>query len=570
MRILIPIFALLILASCSSYQKALRKHNKLSDRERLSISSVFTDASREKILGNLSKARDLYEFIIEKDPLHDASLYELSLILGSEGKTEEAIEKINLAIKIDPENKWYEIAKARIFESGGKFSEAADVYRELLKNDPGNYDIFMSEAEAWINAKEYDKAVQVYNELENIHGVSEEVSIRRYYIYVMNRQDNKAIAELEKLAANFPGNSEYLNVLIEYYMMEGKLSLAYEKIQLLQEIDPGNGYAHIYLSEYYRAAGRQDKSSDELLLAIASPSLVVDEKIKMLYNFYEVGSAYGDTLFLYQLMDTLVAVHPDDAKSWAMYADILKNNGDTKAAIDKWEMSIENDSSKFKVWETLMMSLYEEGDHEKLQIYSSEAVILFPEQGLSWFFNGMAYFESKEYEGAVMPLKMALDLIYDNKELKAQCMFVLAESYNHTGRFEQSDEMYSKLFLLEPNNYLAINNYAYYSALRNANLEDAKNRMLPLIEKYPDNAGFLDTYAYVLFRQKKYEEASQFMKQALNSGGDDDGTIVEHYGDILYFLGNVENAVSEWQKAKELGGTSEWIDKKIDDKKYYE
>lgn len=570
MRKLTIILLFIAFGACSPYQKALRKHNRLSDRERLALTSVFTDASREKILGHLSKARDLYNFVLEKDPLHDASLYELSIILGHEGKTDEAIEMIDLAIKINPENKWYKVAKARIYESGGRFSDAAMVYRDILKDDPGNYDVLMAEADAWLNATESDKAIAVYDELESLFGISEEICIRKYYIYVVNRQDDKAIKELDKLAENFPGNTEYFNVLIEYYLMEGRLSLALEKIQMLQAVDPGNGFAHIYLSEYYRAAGRDDKSEEELLSAIASTGLVIDEKIKVLFSFYESGSAYGDTLFLYRLMDTLVSTHPDEAKAWAMYSDILSNNGETKLAIEKWEKSIEQDSSKFLVWESLMMALYSEGDYIELEKYSSLAVILFPEQGLTWFFNGVSYFETKEYEGAIMPLEMALDLLYDNKEMKIQCMFILAEAYHYTERFEKSDDMFIDLFLLDPNNYIAINNYAYYSALRKANLQDAEERMLPLIEKFPDQSGFLDTYAYILFRQGKYEAASQFIKQALENGGDKDGLIVEHYGDILYFLGKAENAVIQWQKAKELGETSDLIDKKIDDKKYYE
>jgi tetratricopeptide (TPR) repeat protein len=111
MRKLTIILLFIAFGACSPYQKALRKHNRLSDRERLALTSVFTDASREKILGHLSKARDLYNFVLEKDPLHDASLYELSIILGHEGKTDEAIEMIDLAIKIIPENKWYKVAR---------------------------------------------------------------------------------------------------------------------------------------------------------------------------------------------------------------------------------------------------------------------------------------------------------------------------------------------------------------------------------------------------------------------------------------------------------------------------
>jgi len=52
--------------------------------------------------------------------------------------------------------------------------------------------------------------------------------------------------------------------------------------------------------------------------------------------------------------------------------------------------------------------------------------------------------------------------------------------------------------------------------------------------------------------------------------GSNNGTIIEHYGDVLYKLGDKEQALEQWKKAKELGDTSEFIDKKIADKKLYE
>ena len=46
--------------------------------------------------------------------------------------------------------------------------------------------------------------------------------------------------------------------------------------------------------------------------------------------------------------------------------------------------------------------------------------------------------------------------------------------------------------------------------------------------------------------------------------------VVEHYGDILYQLGNIEDAIIEWEKAKKLGGASKFLDKKIEDGTLYE
>ena len=69
---------------------------------------------------------------------------------------------------------------------------------------------------------------------------------------------------------------------------------------------------------------------------------------------------------------------------------------------------------------------------------------------------------------------------------------------------------------------------------------------------------------------KDYNNALVWIEKALASGGTSSATIVEHYGDILYRLKRTNEALEQWQKAKELGSDSENIDQKIADKKLYE
>ena len=45
---------------------------------------------------------------------------------------------------------------------------------------------------------------------------------------------------------------------------------------------------------------------------------------------------------------------------------------------------------------------------------------------------------------------------------------------------------------------------------------------------------------------------------------------MEHYGDILFKLGDVDGAVQQWEKAKKLNDTTELLDKKIADRQLYE
>ena len=69
--------------------------------------------------------------------------------------------------------------------------------------------------------------------------------------------------------------------------------------------------------------------------------------------------------------------------------------------------------------------------------------------------------------------------------------------------------------------------------------------------------------------EKNYKEAKRIMERALKSDNVD-GIHHEHYGDILYRLGDVDEAVEQWSKAKGLNSASELIDKKIADRKLHE
>ena len=95
-RLITYLIALLLLTTaCNAFQKAQRKHNKLSDREQLMITSVFIEATRYMILGDAANAMGLYEAILEQDPLHDAALYELARLKMITGETDVAVEFLN-------------------------------------------------------------------------------------------------------------------------------------------------------------------------------------------------------------------------------------------------------------------------------------------------------------------------------------------------------------------------------------------------------------------------------------------------------------------------------------------
>ena len=121
---------------------------------------------------------------------------------------------------------------------------------------------------------------------------------------------------------------------------------------------------------------------------------------------------------------------------------------------------------------------------------------------------------------------------------------------------------------MAPNNYLTLSNYAYYLALRNQNLAKAETLAAKAASAMPKNSSILDTYAIVLFKQGKYDEALTYIQKALQNNEASNPVYLEHYGDILFLKGDKENAVAQWQKAKQAGNGSEKLTKKINEKKY--
>ena len=89
-----------------------------------------------------------------------------------------------------------------------------------------------------------------------------------------------------------------------------------------------------------------------------------------------------------------------------------------------------------------------------------------------------------------------------------------------------------------------------------------------VIERFPDNATYLDTYAWVLFKKGNYALAKFYMESAIKYSTETSAVMLEHYGDILFMLNKTEEAKQYWEKAAASGEASEVLKRKIKEQKY--
>jgi Tfp pilus assembly protein PilF len=68
-----------------------------------------------------------------------------------------------------------------------------------------------------------------------------------------------------------------------------------------------------------------------------------------------------------------------------------------------------------------------------------------------------------------------------------------------------------------PDNIPVLNNYAYYLSLEQTDLDKAEEMSYRTIKAEPNNATYLDTYAWILFQLGQYNDALFYIRQAIDN-----------------------------------------------------
>lgn len=563
--------AILALGSCKTSETALKSKTKLSEKQQRELTQEFYDGIREKQLGNLQEAIKHFNKCTDIDPNHDASLFEMASIYFHMEQKQKAFELVSKANKVNPQNEYYRLLIADLYSEKNEHLKAAEVYEKLLKDFPSKVEYYYEWASSLLYAQKYEEAVKVYDKVEEIVGISEEMSIQKQRIYMTMKEYDKAIGEIEKLIEAIPNEPKYYGLLAEIYGASGNEAKADEYYKKMQELSPNDPMLHLSMAENYRQKGENDKAFEEMKKAFSSEELDIDSKIQIMLSYYMATEGKDKELKAeaYNLLEILTQVHDDDAKSFAMQADFLFRDNKLAEAKEAFKKSIALDQSRFLVWNQLLLVESDLRLFDELEEDSEKALELFPNQATVYLLNGVAKMQLEKYEEAAEILQSGLIFARD-VYLKAQILSTLGDIYNTTKDYEKSDAAFDKALKIDADNPLVLNNYAYYLSERKEKLEKAAEMSKRSLDIEPNSASYLDTYGWILYQQADYKGAKEWLLKAIESSLVPSGVILEHYGDAAFKLGQVNEAVEYWQKAKSAGGGTDLLDKKLADKKLYE
>ena len=542
--------------------------NAPSEHDRQISEAMFLDGLKYFMLEDYQQALQLFQKAYTITPNNAALNYKIgeTYLLLKDPKA--AVPFAQTAIAQDSKNAYYYLLLAQLHTEQKQFDAAAQAYNDLLRNVPGSEEYLFNLADLYLAQARYDDALKTYERIEKQFGELEQLTVNRQQIYLRQKNIDRAIQEGEKLLVSNPNEVRYFLAQAELYNVSKKPDQAISVLDKALRIEPNNPFVHLMLSDLYRQKGNLPESEKRVVKAFSSSDLDIDTKVRILVDFIrQLPNPTIEQVSL-ELVDLTIQNHPDEAKAFAVAADLQTIVGQKEKARNNYLRAVKLDDSHFKIWQQIVLLDAELAQADSLVIHSEQALELFPNQAVFWFYNGTGHMIEKNYSKAARALEHGKRLSAGEPDLVTQFNLQLGDTYNSLKEYKKSDEAYEAVLAHDADNAHVLNNYSYFLSLRNENMQKAREMSERLIKQHPNNPTYLDTYAWVLYKLGQYDEARKYLEQAVAIS--DDATIVEHYGDVLYKLGKKEEAVSQWQKAKLKGEASAFIDKKIKDKKLYE
>ena len=526
MRIKI-VFLLLLLGSVSAWaQKDVRKN-----------ATYFSNGLQSKYRDDTEGAIRNFEQALRYMPNDDASMFELCEQYVNAGRLEDAFKMIQQAVETDPENKWYKLRLGRFYRELEQYNDYIDLYEGLTAKYPDDLTMLSDLIDAYLIVGYYDKALKKLDLLEQQVGQNELIVEQRLSIYKQQGNSKKMISELEKMIQQNPENMRYNNMLAQVYVENGKDKEALKIYERIKEINPNDPYINVSLLEYYEKSGDMKKAFNELIAAIRNPNLDINTKANI-YDYWMLknqGSADINEQAR-QCGEAFIEVHPDNKLGYLILGSVYIVNGNALKSKELYQKSLAIDSTDFLSWQNLIISESRLSETEAVHTHAVKALSYHPMQPVFYWYAGVSSAVMKNNEEAITYLERGRKYSTD-KVQTANFDAFLGDLYHEQGDEEKAFDAYERTLRNDPDNVLVLNNYAYYLAVKNQDLDKALEMSTKAITAEPDNPTYLDTHAWVLYMKGDYKNAEKHMKKAMKLLQEPDETYTKHYKAIIEKLG---------------------------------
>ena len=552
---------------------AVGKAVSLADQRKAEY--IFMEAQKQKLADNFDAFYDLLSYAHELDPGNTAISYYMGMCLLKMNNTtkercEQALELMKGHFEAQPEDLYETTFYSDANMQLGHPEEALRAIKVLNEHNPNRLELQVRLAEAYSRSGDFVQSNITLDSIATLFGKSIQITSNKIENYMAMNDSVGALKEMRSMLATAPQNDSYNLAMSGLFQHYGMTDSALYYLDRAQEYAPDNGLIYLTRAEYCNQAGDSAGYEQQIYNALTAEQLDVDTKLGVLLSYIRERLSQEDTTQrINKLFTVLIQQHPHEAKIHQLYSEYLYARKDYKGAIEQLGYSLDVNPTDADGWRNMVI-LNMIDDNYADAIKASEKALEYNPDNLELYrYVAGCYHQMKSYSKAISTYMKILELTDSaDVEQRSDIFTGMGDTYSELGDTAKTVECYERALELNPLNSNTLNNYAYYLAQRAQDLDRAERMAALAVKDEPENANYIDTYAWVFFAKKDYNMALLYIKSAVEK--DEDEHLYEHYGDILWFCNEKEAAVEQWTKALELDPDNELLQRKVKDKTYYE
>lgn len=545
---------------------------QLSDAQSLSYDAFFLEAMMQRQKGNNDAAFDLLRHCIKINPQAAEAYFYLAQYYQLMRNDSIAQQCYMKAAELEPKNPTFLETVAQTYISQQDFPKAIAAVEQLYNQDKSRDELLEMLYELYQQTGDNDKAIETLNRIEAAEGKSERLSYAKSEIYTKLGNKQAAIAEMEALALKYPNDLNYKGMYADMLLRNDEESLA---LQLYNEIlaeEPDNTRAQVSLLGYFRVEGEVEKADSMAEQILMNHNTTTEQRIYLMRQMVSDSERTdGDSARILALFHKMLAQpqqNADIATLCAAYMDLKKMPRDSVKTMLQTVLSIAPDNAAARL--QLVSFAWDRKDFDEVITLCQDARQYNPEEMAFYYYQGMAYYQQEDQERALNAFQNGIGVITQdsNPDIVSDFYAIMGDLLHQKGLAREAFEAYDSCLQWKDDNIMCLNNYAYYLSELGEQLDKAERMSYKTIKAEPKNATYLDTYAWILFMQKRYAEAKIYIDQALQNNTDTSAVIIEHAGDIYIQNKDADHAVELWQQALDDDPTNKLLVRKIKQKKY--
>ncbi len=529
-----------------------------TDEER--AQDLYLEGLQRQLAGDYAQAAERYEQALAINPRLVGALYQLSNYGHYMHNDSLALDMMERAVGIDQDNYWLKQSLVSLYITQKRDDEAIRLLEDMARQYPAKTDVLLMLVDMHKLREDYAGVVKTLDRLELLEGKSESLSMEKFRNYMLMKDEKHAFAEMQSLAEEYPNDVRYRVLMGDVYQDNGHMADAYRVYKEVERDHPDNLNLLISLSSFYASTGQDSLFKATFEQLVVSPRLDEDVRVGFMQNIIIRNlQEEGDTSFIMPLLHKILALPQHDARMAELCVRYqITKEAPQEAVKPVLEQLLAIDPEAEQARGQLLSYAVQNEDVDEIIRLCRTAVDYHSPDPVYYYYLGLAYFQQKEDELALQAFEQGLTKVNDkgNLTIITNMYAICGDIHHRMGNDEKAFQAYDSCLVYQPDDALVLNNYAYYLSLKKQQLKRAEEMSSRSLQESPGNPTYLDTYAWILFQQKRYEEARVAIDSVLVALGDsvtaEDVNLIEHAGDIYARCGQKERAVELWNQALEL------------------